>query len=106
MNPKYPSDVAYYIKNMLKIDLKTVGTANGTLHMTPERHAVYFGINILDTQDCRTGSMTAAFVFIGACYVLASCIVPAIKIGSSVSQVMPILLTQEKMPDCGNNAIC
>jgi hypothetical protein len=41
LNPKYPSDVAYYIKNMLKIDLKTVRTENGTVYMTPEHHAVY-----------------------------------------------------------------
>jgi hypothetical protein len=33
--------VAYYIKNMLKIDLKTVRTENGTVYMTPEHHAVY-----------------------------------------------------------------
>lgn len=41
LNPKYPSDVAYYIKNILKIDLKTVRTENGTVYMTPEHHAVY-----------------------------------------------------------------
>jgi hypothetical protein len=41
LNPKYPSDVAYYIKTMLKVDVKTVRTETGTVYMTPARHAVY-----------------------------------------------------------------
>jgi hypothetical protein len=41
LNPKYPSDVVYYIKSIFKIDVKTVRTENGTVHMTPEHHAVY-----------------------------------------------------------------
>ncbi len=41
LNPKYPSDVAYYIKTMLKVDVKTVRTEAGTVYMTPEHHAVY-----------------------------------------------------------------
>jgi hypothetical protein len=50
--------------------------------------------------------MTGTFLFIGARYVLASCIVPAIKIGSSVSPAMPISLTLKAIPERGNNPIC
>jgi hypothetical protein len=41
LNPKYPSDVAYYIKNTLKIDVKTVRTASGTVYMLPEQYQKY-----------------------------------------------------------------
>jgi hypothetical protein len=41
LNPKYPGDVAYYIRNMMKIDVKTARTAGGTLYMLPEQFAVY-----------------------------------------------------------------
>lgn len=43
--------------------------------------------------------MTAAFLFIGACYLFAGCIVPAVKIRSSVSPAMPISLTQKEIPE-------
>jgi len=42
-----------------------------------------------------TGSMGAAFLFIGTCYLLAGCIVPAIRIRSSPLRAMPIPLTNE-----------
>ena len=41
LNAKYPGDVAYYIRNMMKIDVKTVRTAGGTLYMLPEQFATY-----------------------------------------------------------------
>ena len=41
LNPKYPGDVAYYIRNVMKIDVKTVRTAGGTLYMLPEQFATY-----------------------------------------------------------------
>lgn len=41
LNPKYPGDVAYYIRNILKVDLKTIRTTGGTLYMLPDQHASY-----------------------------------------------------------------
>jgi len=41
LNAKYPSDVAYYIKNVLKIDVKTVRTASGSVYMLPEQFQKY-----------------------------------------------------------------
>jgi hypothetical protein len=41
LNDKYPSDVVYYIRTMLKVDVKTVRSAAGTVYMTPEQHATH-----------------------------------------------------------------
>jgi|SRR5215467_4146760 len=41
LNSKYPSDVVYYIKTMLKIDVKTVRTANGSVYMLPDQFQKY-----------------------------------------------------------------
>ena len=41
LNPKYPADVPYNIRNLLKVDVKTVRTATGTLYMMPEHYATY-----------------------------------------------------------------
>jgi ACS family tartrate transporter-like MFS transporter len=65
----------------------------------------FIGPLVVGYLNDRTGSTTAAFVFIGACYLLASCIVPAIRIGTSVSQAIPISLTQKQIADC-ENPIC
>jgi len=45
----------------------------------------FIGPSVVGYLNDRTGSMTGAFLFIGTCYALASCIVAAIKIGSAVS---------------------
>jgi MFS transporter, ACS family, tartrate transporter len=45
----------------------------------------------------RTGSLSAAFLFIGACYVLASCIVPAITIGRAAAPAMRGSRTHTRM---------
>ncbi|HWX94635.1 MAG TPA: hypothetical protein VNY29_18550 [Terriglobales bacterium] len=37
LNDKYPNDVAYYIRTILKIDVKTVRTAAGSVYMLPEQ---------------------------------------------------------------------
>ena len=36
-----PSDIPYYIKTMLKIDVKTVRTASGSVYMLPEQFQKY-----------------------------------------------------------------
>jgi hypothetical protein len=36
LNQKYPADVAYYIRTLLKQEVKTVRTQAGTLYMLPE----------------------------------------------------------------------
>jgi hypothetical protein len=41
LNQKYPSDVAYYIRTILKVDVKTVRTASGSVYMTAEQYAMY-----------------------------------------------------------------
>lgn len=42
LNPKYPSDVAYFIRTILNVDLRTVRkTAAGTVYMTPEHFTTY-----------------------------------------------------------------
>ena len=41
LNPKYPSDIPYYIKNILKIDVKTVRTASGSVYMLPDQFQKY-----------------------------------------------------------------
>jgi hypothetical protein len=41
LNPKYPADVPYNVRNLLKIDVKTVRTAGGTLYMLPEHFVTY-----------------------------------------------------------------
>jgi len=39
--PKQATPVVYYIKTMLKIDVKTVRTANGSVYMLPEQFQKY-----------------------------------------------------------------
>ena len=41
LNSKYPSDIPYYIKTILKIDVKTVRTASGSVYMLPEQFQKY-----------------------------------------------------------------
>ena len=42
LNPKYPSDVAFYLRSILKVDLKTVRKMEGgTRYMLPEHFATY-----------------------------------------------------------------
>src|SRR5690348_4933804 len=46
-----------------------------------------------------TGNMKAAFLFIGACYLLAGAIVPAIRIRSPISSAMPVPLREKGMQE-------
>lgn len=43
LNEKYPSDVPYYIRTLLKIDVKTVrlGEGKGSAYMLPEHYVAY-----------------------------------------------------------------
>jgi len=41
LNPKYPADVPYNVRNLLKIDVKTVRTSGGSLYMLPEHFVTY-----------------------------------------------------------------
>ena len=41
LNAKYPADVPYNVRTLLKVDVKTVRTAAGTLYMLPEHFATY-----------------------------------------------------------------
>ena len=42
LNPKYPSDVAFYLRSILKVDLKTVRKMEGgTRYMLPEHFQAY-----------------------------------------------------------------
>ena len=41
LNEKYPSDVIYNVRNLLKIDVKLVRTAAGSLYMLPQHFATY-----------------------------------------------------------------
>jgi hypothetical protein len=41
LNSKYPSDVPYAIRNLLKIDVKTVRTASGSVYMLAVHHQKY-----------------------------------------------------------------
>ncbi|HMK21439.1 MAG TPA: hypothetical protein VK466_03845, partial [Terriglobales bacterium] len=41
LNPKYPSDPIYYVRTMLKVDVKTVRTASGSVYMTAEHFQKY-----------------------------------------------------------------
>jgi hypothetical protein len=41
INPKYPSDAIYYVRNILKRDVKLVRKAGGNVYMLPEHFAVY-----------------------------------------------------------------
>ena len=65
----------------------------------------FIGPSAVGYLNDRTGSMTAAFLLIGACYLLAGGIVPAIKIRSSMVPATQISLTQKEMPERGNNPI-
>jgi hypothetical protein len=70
-----------------------------TLFLSESAAAACFGL-------INSVGHTGGLIGIGACYVLASCIAPAIKIGSSVSPAMPISLRQKEIPERGNNPIC
>jgi hypothetical protein len=41
LNPKYPSDVAYYIKNILKVNVNRVKTEKGSVYMLNEALVTY-----------------------------------------------------------------
>lgn len=41
LNQKYPADVPYNVRTLLKVDVKTVRTAAGTLYMLPEHFETY-----------------------------------------------------------------
>jgi cell division septum initiation protein DivIVA len=41
INPKYPSDPIYYVRTLLKKDVKLVRRAGGNVYMLPEHHQVY-----------------------------------------------------------------
>jgi len=41
INPKYPSDPIYYVRTLLKKDVKLVRKAGGNVYMLPEHHQVY-----------------------------------------------------------------
>ena len=41
LNSKYPSDVPYYIRTLMKVDVKTVRTAKGSVYMLAEHYATY-----------------------------------------------------------------
>ena len=41
LNSKYPSDAVYYVRTVLKQDVKTVRTAAGSVYMLPQHHQVY-----------------------------------------------------------------
>jgi hypothetical protein len=44
----------------------------------------------------RTRSLAAAFVFIGACYLLAASILPLVKIRSAGRDSNPVLLAEKR----------
>lgn len=41
LNEKYPADVPYNVRTLLKLDVKTVRTSGGTLYMLPEHFMTY-----------------------------------------------------------------
>ncbi len=41
LNPKYPGDVAYYIRTIFKMVVHTVRTKSGSVYMLPEHFATY-----------------------------------------------------------------
>jgi len=41
LNEKYPADCIYYARTILKVDVKTVRTASGSLYMLPEHFVTY-----------------------------------------------------------------
>jgi len=41
LNPKYPNDVAYYIRTILKVNVHTVRTKGGSLYMLDKHFATY-----------------------------------------------------------------
>ncbi len=41
LNEKYPTDPIYYVRTALKVDVKTVRTAAGSVYMLPDQHAIY-----------------------------------------------------------------
>ena len=41
LNDKYPSDPIYYVRSLLKLDVKTVRTAAGSVYMLPDQFATY-----------------------------------------------------------------
>jgi nitrate/nitrite transporter NarK len=47
----------------------------------------------------RTGSLTAAFAFIGACYLLAASILPILKIRSPLRVAAPGFLSEQTMAE-------
>jgi len=58
LNQKYPSDVAYHIRNILKVDIETVRTSAGSLYMVPEHYKTYQAGLKKDKQE--TASETEA----------------------------------------------
>jgi MFS transporter, ACS family, tartrate transporter len=47
----------------------------------------------------RTGSLAAAFVFIGVCYLMAASIVPVVKIPTSITVAAPVLLSGQGLAE-------
>jgi hypothetical protein len=41
LNPKYPGDVCYFIRTVLKQPVHTVRTKSGSVYMLPEHFAIY-----------------------------------------------------------------
>jgi len=41
LNDKYPSDCIFYVRNILKVDVKTVRTAAGSVYMLPQHFVTY-----------------------------------------------------------------
>jgi hypothetical protein len=41
LNPKYPSDAVYYVRTLLKQDVKLVRRPEGNVYMLPEQFATY-----------------------------------------------------------------
>jgi nitrate/nitrite transporter NarK len=57
----------------------------------------FVGPSIVGYLNDRTGSLVSAFVFIGACYLLAGSIIPVVKIQSPVIVAAPVLLPEKEL---------
>ena len=64
----------------------------------------FVGPTVVGYLNDRTGTLAAAFVFIGACYVLAGCIVPLLKIGSLAVASFPAVSDSDGASSLGSTA--
>ena len=64
----------------------------------------FVGPTVVGYLNDRTGTLAAAFVFIGACYLLAGCIVPLLKIGSLAVASCPAVSDSDGASSLGSTA--